>query len=555
MIPASKILSSIPEQEKSSTVLLLVSIIEQQQQTTELQQQEILLLKEKVETLEAEVRRLKKLPPKPKIKSNLPKDDDGSSDEDSNDNSGDDADGNSDDTKQKQPKPRKDQKKLHIHKTKVVDPQDLPAGSRLLGYQDYTIQELTIEPYNTLYRLARYRTPNGEIRIGTLPEEMKGSHFGVTLRSYILYQHYHQRVTQPLIYKYLQELGIQISKGQISNLLIEGKEGLHLEKDELLTAGINHSSYIQADDTGARHDGKNGYCTHIGNDAFAWFASTNSKSRINFLKLLRGASAHYRLNETAYGYMASQGLPKEELRRVKESFILLFEEDEQWSHHLQQLGIKNKRHIRIATEGALLGSLSSSGFPPELVVLSDDAGQFNILNHALCWIHANRLFQKIIPLNDDHANALEWVHRWIWGLYADLQRYKKNPNESTKEAIESGYDALCQTESTFATLNQALKRLAKNKEELLLVLDYPEIPLHNNLSERDIREYVIKRKISGSTRSENGRRCRDTFLSLIKTCQKQYISVWDFIRDRMTGKNRIPYLPDVISGNACIIKS
>jgi hypothetical protein len=152
--------------------------------------------------------------------------------------------------------------------------------------------------------------PVGEIRIGTLPEEMKGSHFGVTLRSYILYQHYHQRVTQPLIYKYLQELGIQISKVQISNLLIEGKEWLHLEKDELLTAGINHSSYIQADDTGARHDGKNGYYTHIGNDTFAWLASTNSKSRINFLKLLRGASAHYRLNETAYGYMASQGLPK-----------------------------------------------------------------------------------------------------------------------------------------------------------------------------------------------------------------------------------------------------
>ena len=158
-----------------------------------------------------------------------------------------------------------------------------------------------------------------------MPEQLKGSHFGTTLRSYILYQHYHQRVTQPLIHKQLKELGIKISSGQISNLLIEGKEDLHLEKDELLTAGINQSSYIQADDTGARHNGKNGYCTHIGNDDFAWFASTDSKSRINFLKLLRGASIQYSLNEIAYGYMATQGLPKAELQRIKKSVILIFD--------------------------------------------------------------------------------------------------------------------------------------------------------------------------------------------------------------------------------------
>jgi len=553
MTSASKIIASIPEQEKSPTVLLLISMVEQQQQTIELQQQEVLLLKEKVDVLETEIRRLKKLPPKPKIKSNLPKDDD-TSDEGSNDKPGDDADENSDDPKVKPPKPRKRRKNLHIHKTEVVHPQDLPTGSRLLGYQNYTIQDLTIKPHNTLYRLARYRTPAGEIMTGVLPEHLEEGHFGATLRSYILYQHYHQRVTQPLIYKQLQELGIQISSGQISNLLIEGKEGLHLEKDEMLTAGINNSSYIQVDDTGARHNGKNGYCTHIGNDAFAWFASTDSKSRINFLKLLRGASAHYTLNETAYGYMAAQGLPKTELRRVKESLILLFEGDKQWNHHLQYMGVKNRNHIRIATEGALLGAFSDSRPPPELVVLSDDAGQFNILNHALCWVHANRLFQKIIPLNDDHDRALEWVHCWIWALYADLRQYKKIPNKTAKEMIRSDFDALCQTKTTFATLNQALKRLAKNKEELLLVLEYPEIPLHNNLSERDIREYVIKRKISGSTRSKNGRRCRDTFLSLIKTCKKQSISVWDFIRDRTSGENRIPYLPDLISGNACIIK-
>ena len=104
-------------------------------------------------------------------------------------------------------------------------------------------------------------------------------------------------------------------------------------------------------------------------------------------------------------------------------------------------------------------------------------------------------------------------------------------------------------------MNQALKRLSRNKDELLRVLECPDIPLHNNLSEGDIREYVIKRKISGSTRSENGRRCRDTFASLKKTCKKQRISFWDFVIDRLHPQQLIPYLPDLLAGKASLLKA
>ena len=87
-------------------------------------------------------------------------------------------------------------------------------------------------------------------------------------------------------------------------------------------------------------------------------------------------------------------------------------------------------------------------------------------------------------------------------------------------------------------------------EELLLVLDRPDIPLHNNLSERDIREYVKKRKISGSTRSDNGRRCRDTFTSLKKTCRKLGVSFWGYLNDRVSNAGEIPPLPDLIRARA-----
>jgi len=246
--------------------------------------------------------------------------------------------------------------------------------------------------------------------------------------------------------------------------------------------------------------------------------------------------------------MKTQGLPRNPLTAIKNSDTVLFDDEDVWKKHLAQLNITNNRHIRIATEGVLLGTLSTGGFPPDLVIISDDAGQFNVLLHALCWIHADRVFQRIVPVCDKHAEKLEWVHSEIWDIFSNLKQYKEKQDPDLKIAIKARFDELCSTQTSFVTLDQALKRLASNKDELLLVLERPEIPLHNNLSERDIREYVIKRKISGSTRSDNGRRCRDTFVSLKKTCQKQGLSFWEFLCDRLKKNNNVPYLPDLLSG-------
>jgi hypothetical protein len=240
-------------------------------------------------------------------------------------------------------------------------------------------------------------------------------------------------------------------------------------------------------------------------------------------------------------------LPKALLQRLAEHSQQSFSNHADWQAALAALDITGKRHIRIATEGALLGSVLEHGINPDLVVVSDNAGQFNVLLHALCWIHAERTVTKLVGFNDEQRAALEEIRTQIWDLYQDLKAYREKPSAKKKTALETRFDEIFSTRTTcFSTLNHALKRLHQNKAELLLVLERPEIPLHNNTSERDIREYVKKRKISGSTRSQSGRRCRDTFASLKKTCRKLGISFWQLLEDRLSGRNTIAPLPELV---------
>jgi hypothetical protein len=300
------------------------------------------------------------------------------------------------------------------------------------------------------------------------------------------------------------------------------------------------------DDTGARHQGKNGYCTHIGNESFSWFESTWSKSRINFLRLLRAGHSDLVINMDAICYMQSNKLPQKALQAVTDNMGTLFANDTQWADFLAQNGIVKNRHIQIATEGVLIGSIVEHGISEHLVVVSDDAGQFNVLLHALCWIHAARAIDKIIPFTDQAKKDLDNVKDQIWQLYEWLKEYKQNPNSVDKQRLSNVFDEIFTQKTVSATLNKALERIYQNKSELLLVLERPDIPLHNNGAENAIRDYVKKRKISGGTRSESGRKCRDTFTSLKKTCRKLGISFWKYLEDRFENLGLIPDLSDLI---------
>ncbi|GKT13081.1 MAG: hypothetical protein ISEC1_P2083 [Thiomicrorhabdus sp.] len=512
----------IPENERTPLIDMLLEFLQWQAQ--------------RISDLEDEIQDFKKETKKPKFESS--KMDEKTEDE------------GLEDKKMKKKPRRKKKKNLEVHDEKIIQPDNIPKGARFKGYKDIIVQDIVITHHNTRYLLAQYQTEEGKYVTAKLPKGITG-HWGSTLRSYILHQYHHQHVTQPLLLEQLHDFEIDISSGQLSHMITENIDAFHDEKDSLLQAGIKHSQYIQTDDTKARHAGKNGYCTHIGNKLFAWFKSTESKSRINFLELLhQGEKKQYIFNAGAFEYMEQHKLPSYVLTQLEAHD---FENSDKATllKWLIEKGINGSVHQRIIIEGAMTGSLLRHGIPTDIAVISDDAGQFNVFDHALCWIHTERLVHRLIPLNDEHKKAVKFIRGSIWAIYKDLKAYKKSPNEQQKKQIKDDFFNLFQTKTSYETLNQLLKRIGKNKHELLRVLDRPELPLHNNLSEGDIRDYVKKRKISGSTRSENGRRCRDTFASLKKTCRKHGISFWKYLIDRTSEENKIYPMTEIIQNATC----
>jgi hypothetical protein len=440
---------------------------------------------------------------------------------------------------------------LVIHQEVRLPLDGLPDGTEFLGYQDFTVQDLKVEPHNTRYRRGRYQLPDGTIQVAPLPKDVT-SHFGPTLQQHVLYQHFHNQVTQPLLHEELLELGIDISAGQVNRLLTEGHEAFHQEKDSLLPAAREVSAYLHTDDTSARHRGKSGHTLHIGNDLFASFFTTDTKSRVNFLKILLTPHQGYLFNGDALFYLECFEVPQKLLKQLQPDTGWIYEDDASWEAQLDAWNLTSAEQRRLVTEAALWANLLAQGLYSDLVLISDDAAQFKLLAflHALCWVHMERHVARLIPLTEDQRAAHEAVRDAIWNYYQRLKAYRESPTPQRRGRLESDFDKLFLKKTGWSELDDELRKIHGKKSELLLVLERPEIPLHNNLSENDIRQYVKKRKISAGTRSDVGRRCRDTFLSLKTTCRKLGVTFWRYLQDRIRSLNDIPRLADLIRRKA-----
>jgi hypothetical protein len=514
----------IPVPEQTPLVLLLLSVIQQ--------------LKKENQELRDEIQRLKGTTRRPDIKPSVLL--------------------KPDKKKPKQPpgkRPGSDKrsktKDIRIDQDVVLPPTELPPDAVLEGYRDFVVQDLIIQGNNTRYRRAVYRLPDGTLLVGPRPADVT-SHFGLGLRQYILLQAHQNHVTQNRILEQLRDLGVDISAGQISNILLNGHDTFHDEKDQLLPAAREVSDHLHCDDTSARHQGKAAVCTHIGNELFASFSTTDSKSRLNFLRLLcQGDDEQYRWCEESLESLRAFGVSKKLLAKMSRKSDGAWQNRAAWEQQLKKWRLGPKDQTRVS-EAALCGKLLTEAWYSRLGLVSDDAPQFKLfgLIHGLCWVHGERKIDRLIPLTPSHRRAKEQSQQQFWDLYASLKNYRQSPTEQQRIEIEVRFDAMCSQKTGYVELNEALGLLGAKRDEFLAVLEHPHLPLHNNLSENDIREYARLRKISGGTRSELGRRCRDTFMSLKKTCRKLGVSFGAYLRDRLSEANQIPPLVELIRRKA-----
>lgn len=514
-------------------------IIQEQHQIIEEMEKQLKSQQDRIEQLEAEVRAQKKLKGKPKLKASRLNSPDLKSTEG--------------EPEQKRPGAAKRSKKqgFGCYEERIIAPDVIPVGAKFKGYRDYDVQELKLACYTIRFRLAEYIDEAGQNVVGQLPPAYRQGHYGPLLVGYILYQYYQCRVSQPLLHEQLQEWGIEISTGQIHNLLSENKATFQAEAQQVLQGGLETASYVHTDDTGARHQGKNGYCTVIGNQWFSYFRSAQSKSRQTFLETLQGGSPVYVLNETAQAYLQMLGLADKYWQCLRFAPAVLATDAKQWQAHLLVLGVTSVQARRVVTEAALLGGAIAQGLNPQLIVLSDGAPQFNLLTHALCWVHAERALRRLQGKNDRQRQNIEQMQKALWQFYQELKTYQQEPSAVLKAHLDQAFDQLfgrCFLQH--AALNGVLNQFRAHKAELLRVLDFPQVPLHNNEAESDIREFVTRRKLSGGTRSEAGRQARDTFVGLKKTCRKLGVSFWHFLISRLRGDGQIPPLADLIRARA-----
>jgi hypothetical protein len=122
------------------------------------------------------------------------------------------------------------------------------------------------------------------------------------------------------------------------------------------------------------------------------------------------------------------------------------------------------------------------------------------------------------------------------------------------EKLSKEFDKLFATHTDYEALNDRIAKTEAKKSELLLVLTYPELPLHNNPAELGARAQVRKRDVSLHTRTLEGTRVQDTFLTIVETAKKLKVNIYDYILDRVSQTYYLPSLASIIQKKALCIQ-
>ncbi len=457
------------------------------------------------------------------------------------------------------------QKKKHKKKSKKadleideqvevdVDKEELPKDAKFIGKRTVIVQEMIIKRRNIEFIINRYWSAElGKVIEGKIPDEFKGSEFGPQLRSFIIYQYYKNRVPHEKIISMLSDWGIEISKGTVCNILNDCEGSFVEDLKSARDAGLKKFSQVHIDETGARFNGIRGYTFGVSNKFFTSYTTGFEKNRWASVGALLGGNESYLITRNAISFIAKR-LKKPPIT----NYLSKLESDKTYSRaEIEELfkdsifkDLRDKQ-LDIARTAFAVGALRSNlvGSPVKFII-SDDAPNFVGLvnNHQLCWVHEIRKYKLCEVFKRIESDTLEELVKQWRSFYKLMKRFKANPTRELRMKIRSEFDRICSIKTLVKPLDEQLIRTRENKKALLLFLKYPQLPLHNNMAEIDLRERVIKRKISLQNRSLEGMKAWDLMLSLASTCRKLNLSFWKYLEDRISMREAIPYLGKVVN--------
>jgi len=453
---------------------------------------------------------------------------------------------------------KRDRIKIHNKRICKVDPAILPRDAQFKGYHRVVVQDVVFKASNTLFLKEKYYSPSlNKTYLAPLPPGYDGE-FGPTLKSLVPKFYYDSHITERNILDLLRDAGIQLSAGKLSDMLIKDQDPFHAEKDALYEAGLNSSPWQHIDDTSTRVNGQNQYCHILCNPLYTAYFTTPHKSRLTVLDILRNFTPRtFLLNQEAFDYIEIFKLPKPVVQQLialplhqpldEPTFLTLLD------HSLPQLGPQQRTHIMDAAGIAAYHALME--FPVVRVLLCDEAPQFKLITQqlSLCWVHDGRLYKKLDPFLSHHRKLLDQFLDKYWEFYRQLLLYREAPSDKEHQRLDNRFDQLFSTTTGYDALDQRIAKTNAKKPSMLLVLDHPELPLHNNEAELSARKRVRKRLISFGTRTPDGTRAWDTFMSLSATAKKLGINFLDYLYDRISGTYQIPRLADLITQRAAAL--
>lgn len=460
----------------------------------------------------------------------------------------------------RKPKPRQKQAKkanleIHREQTLEVDRASLPPDAKFKGYEGVVVQDVVFRADNVCFRKEKFWAySTNQTYMAELPRGYEGQ-FGPGIKALSLTLYFGGGMSEPKIRDLYENVGIQISSGQLSNLLIKGQDEFHAEKKEVCEAGLSSSPWQHLDQTSTRVDGQNQHCNIVCNPLYTIYTTTPKKDRLSVLDVLRnGRARKFRLSEEALGYLESTPLSK-----ATRTWLSAECSDQDWDERtfVNRLDA-SWPNLAVQQRQAILSAAAVAAYHAEVdiplvrLLLGDDAPQFNWLAEelALCWVHDGRHYKKLMPVFVHHLELLRGFRKQFWDFYDELLEYRQQPSPEERVRLEEKFDQVFATRTGYDALDARIAKTQAKKEFLLMVLKHPEIPLHNNPVELEARQRVRKRDISFGPRTQDGIKAWDTFMSLAATTSKLSISFYEYIHDRISQANEIPALASLIEARA-----